>query len=55
MEGFKSDQSLIIRYKGDSKGIVVPIRLGIPLAVGCLLGAADTAEEDQATYSAERG
>ena len=37
VEGFKSDQSLIIRFKGDSKGTIVPTRLGIPLAVGCLL------------------
>ena len=37
IEGFKSDQSLIIRFRGDSKGTVVPTKLGIPLAAGCLL------------------
>ena len=37
VEGFKSDQSLIIMFKGDTKGTIVPTRLGIPLAVGCLL------------------
>ena len=30
VEGFKSDQSLSVRYKGDSKGTIVPTRLGIP-------------------------
>ena len=55
VERFKSDQSLIIRYKGDSKGTIVPTRLVIPLVDGCIIGGtADLAEGDQATYSAER-
>ena len=55
LERFKSEQSLIIRYKGDSKGTIVPTRLVITLVAGCLLGGtADLAEGDQATYSAER-
>ena len=52
IEGFKSDQSLIIRCRGDHKGTVVPTRLGIPLAAGCLLVTADVIEGGQATYSA---
>ena len=52
VEGFKSDQSLIIRYKGDSKGTIVPTRLGIPLAAGCLLVTADVVEGAQVTNSA---
>ena len=51
VEGFKSDQSLVIRFKGNSKGTIVPTKLGIPLAVGCLLVAADVAEVANATYS----
>ena len=52
VEGFKSDQSLVIRFRGDSKGTIVPTKLGIPLAAGCLLVAADVVEGAQATYSA---
>ena len=52
VEGFKSDQSLIIRFRGDSKGTVVPTRWGIPLAAGCLLVTADVVEGAKATYSA---
>ena len=45
---------MIIRYKGDNKGTIVPTRLVIPLVVGCIIsGTADLVEGDQATYSAE--
>ena len=52
VEGFKSDQSLVTRFRGDSKGTVVPTKLGIPLAAGFLLVAADVVDGAQATYSA---
>ena len=52
VEGFQSDQSLNIRFRGDNKATIVPTRLGIPLAAGCLLATADIVEGDQATYSA---
>ena len=52
VEGFQSDQSLNIRFRGDKKATVVPTRLGIPLAAACLLTTADIVEGNQATYSA---
>ena len=52
VEGFKSDQTLHVRYRGDKKATEVPTRLGIPLAAACLLKTADIAEEEQATQSA---
>ena len=52
VDGFKSDQSLIIRFREDRKDTVVPTKLGIPLAAGCLLVTADLVEGDQETYSA---
>ena len=52
VEGFKSDQTLQVRYRGDKKATEVPTRLGIPLAAACLLKTADVAEEKQATQTA---
>ena len=52
VEGFKSDQTLNVRYRGDKKATEVPTRLGIPLAAACLLRTADIVEGDQATKSA---
>ena len=52
VEGFQSDQTLNIRFRGDKKATAVPTRLGIPLAAACLLRTADTVEEEQATQSA---
>ena len=55
VERFKSEKSLIIRYKVDSKGTIIPTRLVIPLVAGCLIGGtADLVEGDLDTYSAER-
>ena len=51
VEGFQSDQSLNIRFRGDNKATIVPTRLGIPLTAECLLATADNVEGDQATYS----
>ena len=45
VEDFKSEQTMIIRYKGDNKGTIVPTRLVIPLVDGCLSsGTADLVE-----------
>ena len=52
VEGFQSDQTLNIRFRGDKKATAVPTRLGIPLAAACLLTTADIVEGDQATQSA---
>ena len=47
VENFKSEQTLINRYKGDNKVTIVPTRLVIPLVAGCLIGGtADLAEGD---------
>ena len=54
IEKIKSDQTVVVRFKGAKQGTITPTRLIIPLSARCLVGGkpADIVEAKLSAYAA---